>query len=175
MLGKRYTVYDVLACVFMTIGLIFFTLADAQVQPEFDPLGKTSRKESACVHWDVQGSGLSVVRWLRMLWLAMYKRKHWKNTNRAILRWWEIGSDVSIRKPLLNLDSLLVFDWCRLSVDIRSLFWVIERGIQAMVDGSFDQSHKCMCILFVSLVPDPILCPHHHLFVRRLPWCQLRP
>ena len=39
-LGKRYSVYDVLACLCMTIGLIFFTLADSQVQPEFDPLGK---------------------------------------------------------------------------------------------------------------------------------------
>ena len=44
-LGKRYSVYDVLACLFMTIGLIFFTLADSQVQPEFDPLGKTLSKK----------------------------------------------------------------------------------------------------------------------------------
>jgi adenosine 3'-phospho 5'-phosphosulfate transporter B3 len=39
-LGKRYTIYDILACLCMTIGLIFFTLADSQVQPEFDLLGK---------------------------------------------------------------------------------------------------------------------------------------
>lgn len=38
-LGKRYTLYDVIACLSMTIGLIFFTLADSQVQPEFDLLG----------------------------------------------------------------------------------------------------------------------------------------
>ena len=38
--GKRYSLYDVLACLCMTMGLIFFTLADSQVQPEFDPLGK---------------------------------------------------------------------------------------------------------------------------------------
>ncbi|CAF0982937.1 unnamed protein product, partial [Rotaria sordida] len=36
---KRYNMYDVLACLCMTIGLIFFTLADSQVQPEFDLLG----------------------------------------------------------------------------------------------------------------------------------------
>lgn len=40
--GKRYTLYDVLACLCMTIGLIFFTLADSHVQPEFDLLGKNS-------------------------------------------------------------------------------------------------------------------------------------
>jgi adenosine 3'-phospho 5'-phosphosulfate transporter B3 len=39
-IGKRYTLYDILACLCMTIGLIFFTLADSQVQPEFDLLGK---------------------------------------------------------------------------------------------------------------------------------------
>ncbi|CAF2019230.1 unnamed protein product [Rotaria magnacalcarata] len=38
-LGKRYNLYDVLACLCMTIGLIFFTLADSQVQPEFDLIG----------------------------------------------------------------------------------------------------------------------------------------
>ncbi|CAF0904780.1 unnamed protein product [Adineta steineri] len=38
-LGKRYSLYDILACLCMTIGLIFFTLADSQVQPEFDLLG----------------------------------------------------------------------------------------------------------------------------------------
>jgi hypothetical protein len=31
-----------MACLLMTIGLIFFTLADSQVQPEFDPLGKAA-------------------------------------------------------------------------------------------------------------------------------------
>ncbi|UJR14987.1 hypothetical protein I4U23_001965 [Adineta vaga] len=38
-LGKRYNLYDVLACLCMTIGLIFFTLADSRIQPEFDLLG----------------------------------------------------------------------------------------------------------------------------------------
>ncbi|CAF2710595.1 unnamed protein product [Rotaria sp. Silwood2] len=38
-LGKRYNLYDVFACLCMTVGLIFFTLADSQVQPEFDLLG----------------------------------------------------------------------------------------------------------------------------------------
>lgn len=38
-IGKRYSLYDIVACLCMTIGLIFFTLADSQVQPEFDPLG----------------------------------------------------------------------------------------------------------------------------------------
>ncbi|CAF4421872.1 unnamed protein product, partial [Adineta steineri] len=36
---KRYSLYDILACICMTIGLIFFTLADSKVQPEFDLLG----------------------------------------------------------------------------------------------------------------------------------------
>ena len=39
-IGKRYTLYDIMACLCMTVGLIFFTLADSQVQPEFDLLGK---------------------------------------------------------------------------------------------------------------------------------------
>jgi len=33
LIGKRYTLSDVIACLCMTIGLIFFTLADSQVQP----------------------------------------------------------------------------------------------------------------------------------------------
>ncbi len=37
--GKRFNVYDVLATVMMTFGLVFFTLADSQVQPKFIILG----------------------------------------------------------------------------------------------------------------------------------------
>ena len=39
-IGKRYNILDVIACLCMTIGLIFFTSADSQVQPEFDLLGR---------------------------------------------------------------------------------------------------------------------------------------
>lgn len=38
-LGKRYNVYDVSACLCMTFGLIYFTLADQQVQPKFELIG----------------------------------------------------------------------------------------------------------------------------------------
>ena len=37
--GKRYNIFDVCACLSMTIGLIFFTLADQKVQPDFKILG----------------------------------------------------------------------------------------------------------------------------------------
>jgi adenosine 3'-phospho 5'-phosphosulfate transporter B3 len=37
--GKRYNIFDVSACLSMTIGLIFFTLADQKVQPDFKMLG----------------------------------------------------------------------------------------------------------------------------------------
>jgi adenosine 3'-phospho 5'-phosphosulfate transporter B3 len=38
--GKRFNVYDVSATIMMTFGLMFFTLADMQVQPTFEFLGK---------------------------------------------------------------------------------------------------------------------------------------
>lgn len=37
--GKRYTRLDFIACVCMSIGLLFFTLADSEVSPNFDPMG----------------------------------------------------------------------------------------------------------------------------------------
>ena len=37
--GKRYGALDVIATVCMTIGLIFFTLADSIVQPNFNFTG----------------------------------------------------------------------------------------------------------------------------------------
>jgi adenosine 3'-phospho 5'-phosphosulfate transporter B3 len=37
--GKRYNIYDVSACLSMTIGLIFFTLADQKLQPDFKVTG----------------------------------------------------------------------------------------------------------------------------------------
>jgi adenosine 3'-phospho 5'-phosphosulfate transporter B3 len=37
--GKKFNVYDISATLMMTLGLIFFTLADAQVQPSFNLIG----------------------------------------------------------------------------------------------------------------------------------------
>ncbi|KAI6244174.1 UAA transporter domain containing protein [Aphelenchoides fujianensis] len=37
--GKKFNVYDVSAAVLMSVGLIFFTLADNRVSPNFDPRG----------------------------------------------------------------------------------------------------------------------------------------
>lgn len=37
--GKRFGVYDVSAACLMSLGLIFFTLADNSVSPNFDPRG----------------------------------------------------------------------------------------------------------------------------------------
>ncbi|KAI6205311.1 hypothetical protein M3Y94_00777800 [Aphelenchoides besseyi] len=37
--GKKFNVYDVSAALLMSIGLIFFTLADNRVSPNFDPRG----------------------------------------------------------------------------------------------------------------------------------------
>ena len=61
--GKRYSLYDVLACLCMTMGLIFFTLADSQVQPEFDPLGK---HVLSLIAVDRRSSRRSVARVLRV-------------------------------------------------------------------------------------------------------------
>ena len=37
--GKRFNAIDFLACVMMSAGLIFFTLADSKVQPDFSVYG----------------------------------------------------------------------------------------------------------------------------------------
>lgn len=37
--GKRYGVLDVIAILCMTVGLIFFTLADSNLQPDFTYTG----------------------------------------------------------------------------------------------------------------------------------------
>jgi solute carrier family 35 (adenosine 3'-phospho 5'-phosphosulfate transporter), member B3 len=37
--GKTFNIYDISACVLMSFGLIFFTLADVKVQPSFDITG----------------------------------------------------------------------------------------------------------------------------------------
>lgn len=37
--GKKFNVYDVSASIMMSIGLIFFTLADSLVQPDFELIG----------------------------------------------------------------------------------------------------------------------------------------
>ena len=39
-LGKRYSFAEVLACICMCVGLIWFTLADSTVQPKFSATGK---------------------------------------------------------------------------------------------------------------------------------------
>jgi adenosine 3'-phospho 5'-phosphosulfate transporter B3 len=37
--GKKFNIYDIMASVMMSFGLIFFTLADVQVQPSFQLIG----------------------------------------------------------------------------------------------------------------------------------------
>jgi adenosine 3'-phospho 5'-phosphosulfate transporter B3 len=37
--GKKFNIYDISASIMMSIGLIFFTLADVKVQPNFQFLG----------------------------------------------------------------------------------------------------------------------------------------
>ncbi|KAL7676548.1 hypothetical protein ACOME3_002800 [Neoechinorhynchus agilis] len=37
--GKRYNPFNVLSCILMTVGVIFFTLGDCQVQPKFESAG----------------------------------------------------------------------------------------------------------------------------------------
>jgi solute carrier family 35 (adenosine 3'-phospho 5'-phosphosulfate transporter), member B3 len=37
--GKRFNIYDVSACIVMSLGLIFFTLADAKLHPAFNLTG----------------------------------------------------------------------------------------------------------------------------------------
>lgn len=41
-LGKKYTFPEVVACVFMSLGLIWFTLADSTIQPNFSVTGMQS-------------------------------------------------------------------------------------------------------------------------------------
>jgi adenosine 3'-phospho 5'-phosphosulfate transporter B3 len=38
--GKKYNVLDYLAAALMCVGLIFFCLADSQISPMFDLIGK---------------------------------------------------------------------------------------------------------------------------------------
>lgn len=37
--GKKYSLFDGVALLFMSVGLILFTLADSTVQPNFDQTG----------------------------------------------------------------------------------------------------------------------------------------
>jgi adenosine 3'-phospho 5'-phosphosulfate transporter B3 len=37
--GKKFNIYDISASIMMSIGLIFFTLADVKVQPNFQFIG----------------------------------------------------------------------------------------------------------------------------------------
>ena len=46
--GKTFNVYDVSASIMMSIGLIFFTLADLQVQPNFQPVGVALISSALC-------------------------------------------------------------------------------------------------------------------------------
>ncbi|KAK2173450.1 hypothetical protein NP493_873g01021 [Ridgeia piscesae] len=46
--GKRYGVTDVLACLCMSVGLIFFTLADSSVSPTFSSYGVTLISLALC-------------------------------------------------------------------------------------------------------------------------------
>lgn len=39
-LGRRYSIYEVLAVLLMTLGLICFTLVDVSIQPKFTLFGK---------------------------------------------------------------------------------------------------------------------------------------
>lgn len=41
--GRRYSIYDVSAMFCMIIGLIWFTLADSRIQPNFDLFGERAR------------------------------------------------------------------------------------------------------------------------------------
>jgi len=41
-IGKKFTVVDWIACILMSIGLIFFTLADSSVSPSFSLYGNFS-------------------------------------------------------------------------------------------------------------------------------------
>jgi len=38
-IGKKFTPVDWMACIFVSIGLIFFTLADSSVSPSFSLYG----------------------------------------------------------------------------------------------------------------------------------------
>ncbi|KAL8600741.1 hypothetical protein ACOMHN_057329 [Nucella lapillus] len=46
--GKRFSMYDVSACLCMSIGLILFTLADSSVQPNFNLYGVTLISLALC-------------------------------------------------------------------------------------------------------------------------------
>ncbi|XP_070195656.1 adenosine 3'-phospho 5'-phosphosulfate transporter 2-like isoform X2 [Littorina saxatilis] len=46
--GKRFSLYDISACLFMSAGLILFTLADSSVQPNFNLYGVTLISLALC-------------------------------------------------------------------------------------------------------------------------------
>lgn len=48
--GKRFNKYDWAGCVLMCVGLVFFTLADVSVSPNFNPYGTNTRTEAAGSH-----------------------------------------------------------------------------------------------------------------------------
>jgi len=44
-IGKKFTVVDWVACVLMSVGLIFFTLADSSVSPSFSFYGNMNSSQ----------------------------------------------------------------------------------------------------------------------------------
>jgi solute carrier family 35 (adenosine 3'-phospho 5'-phosphosulfate transporter), member B3 len=47
--GKRYGPLDITAVICMCVGLVLFTLADSQISPQFNVIGKSSEMRSKLI------------------------------------------------------------------------------------------------------------------------------
>ncbi len=92
--GKKYTMIDGVALLCMSVGLIAFTLADSNLQPEFNQTGVCSVVLCLCgpnfpVHCNtVQVCFSSPWLCVLMLSLEMFRRRPSSNSLLLILRWY---------------------------------------------------------------------------------------
>lgn len=104
--GKRYNLADVSAALSMSLGLIWFTLADSKVAPNFNVTGISFSNSWLTGIWQVEHCVVNIVTWvapLRVcglqvssssLWLCVlmlplgtYRKKPWNFITAPTLKW----------------------------------------------------------------------------------------
>lgn len=104
--GKRYNLADVSAALSMSLGLVWFTLADSKVAPNFNVTGISFSNSWLMRIWQVEHCVVTIVTWvdpLRVcglqvssssLWLCVlmlplgtYRKKPWNFITVPTLKW----------------------------------------------------------------------------------------
>lgn len=66
--GKRYNLIDVSAALCMSLGLIWFTLADSKVAPNFNVTGNSFRIQQKYIYLSLYNHYISLSRALVSMW-----------------------------------------------------------------------------------------------------------